>query len=416
MRRPPPSPPRALRDAPFHDTAPGGPVTARLLRATAHACGTLGLKRGDRLLLAVSGGADSLALAALLARLAPARGWELRALSVNHGLRPEAAADAAHAAGVCQRLGIPCRVALVDVPALRLRGEGVEEAARRLRYAALEEERRRCRAAWIALGHHAGDATEDMLLRLLRGTGWPALGGMRARDGERRLLRPLLGVTPDMLRACLRALGIDWVEDGSNKDTRLTRNRIRHSLLPLMREENPALDAALGRLRALAALDADYWDDLLDAALAAQPWEDSGTDILLPRALLRPLHPAARLRLFHHAARTLALRHGGQARHDALAALERAYIEGRGGLVFQFPGSLSATLRKGTVRFSVVRTAKKAGINGEEGGRRAPSGAQDENEDRRSEPHPAGSGSGLRRAGPEALRRQREETPSRRPA
>ncbi len=363
MRRTPSSPEAPLPAPPFREAASRhtafreDPAAARPLRDAARACDALGLQRGDRLLLAVSGGADSLALAALLARLAPARGWELRALSVNHSLRAEAAADAAHAADICQRLGIPCRVVTVDVPGLRQRGEGMEEAARRLRYAALEEERQRRRANWIALGHHAGDAAEDMLLRLLRGTGWPALGGMRARDGGRRLLRPLLDMRPESLRACLRALGIVWVEDASNQDTRFTRNRIRHTLLPLLRKENPALDAALGRLRALAALDAAYWDDLLDAALAAHPWEDGGAAILLPRALLRPLHPAARLRLFHRAARTLALRAGGQARHDALIALERAYGEGRGGRIFQFPGGLSAELRKGAVRFRVSHAA-----------------------------------------------------------
>ncbi len=296
-------------------------ATARLLRATTQACAALGLKPGQRLLLAVSGGADSLALASLFSRLAPARGWQLRALSVNHGLRTEAGDDAAHAVSVCAALGIPCRVTAVDVPGRRRQGEGVEEAARRLRYAALEEERRRCGADWILLGHHAGDAEEDMLLRLLRGTGWPALGG-----------------------------GINWREDHSNTDTRFTRNRIRHAILPLLRTENPALSTALARLRDLAALDADYWEDTLHAALAAHPWQENETSILLPRALLHPLHPAARLRLLHHAVRTLALRYGGQARHDTLLALERAYSEGRGGLLFQLPGPLFAELRRGSVR------------------------------------------------------------------
>ena len=232
-------------------------------------------------------------------------------------------------------------------------GEGVEEAARRLRYAALEEERRRCGADWILLGHHAGDAEEDMLLRLLRGTGWPALGGMRARDDRRHVLRPLLAIPPDELRDYLRALGTDWREDHSNTDTRFTRNRIRHTILPLLRTENPALSTALARLRDLAALDADYWETTLHAALAAHPWQEDVTSILLPRALLHSLHPAARLRLLHHAVRTLALRHGGQARHDTLLALERAYSEGRGGLLFQLPGPLFAELRRGSVRIFV---------------------------------------------------------------
>ena len=91
----------------------------------------------------------------------------------------------------------------------------------------------------------------------------------------------------------------------------------------------------------------------LHAALAAHPWQEDETSILLPRALLHPLHPAARLRLLHHAVRTLALRHGGQARHDTLLALERAYSEGRGGLLFQLPGPFFAELRRGSVRIFV---------------------------------------------------------------
>lgn len=326
----------------------------RLLRATAHACTRIGIQQGQRLLLAISGGADSLALAVLFSRLARTREWKLQALSVNHTLRPEAAADAAHAVTICNRLGIPCHTVVTDVPALRRHGEGVEEAARRLRYAALEEERQRCRADWIVLGHHAGDAEEDMLLRLLRGTGWPALGGMAARDDRRHLLRPLLSLQPESLRDYLRSLAIDWKEDASNADTRFTRNRIRHTILPLMRQENPALSQALAHVRELAALDADYWEQQLNAALAAHPWQEDDTSIILPRALLHGLHPAARLRLLHRAARTLGLRHGGQARHDTLSALERAYAENRGGLTFQFPGSLFAELRQGTVRFFIT--------------------------------------------------------------
>ncbi len=326
---------------------------ARLAHSAAQACDRLGMTRGVGLLLAVSGGADSLALAALLSRLAPARQWRLWALTVDHGLRPGASEDARHAAAVCESLNIPCRVVAVDVPRHRRQGEGVEEAARRLRYAALEDERQRLQADWIALGHHLGDAEEDMLLRLLRGAGWPALRGMAARDDERRLLRPLLTIPPDALRRYLQSRDIRWREDESNDDARFTRNRVRHTLLPLMRAENPALSEALTRLRRLADLDADFWEQHLNAALAAAPWQDDGASIFLPRALLRPLHPAARLRLFHRAVQTLARRHGGQARHDTLTALERACAEGRGGLLFQLPGPIFAELRRGNVRFFV---------------------------------------------------------------
>lgn len=327
-------------------------IAAALLRETERACRRLGLERGDRILAGVSGGADSLALALLLARLAPRHAWTLAAICVNHGLRPEAEDEARHAAAACAEAGVPCRIVRVDARS----GEGgLEERARRMRHAALEEERRRTDSRWIALAHHAGDADEDMLLRLLRGTGWPGLGGMPEIDPGRRIIRPLLDIAPERLRGFLRENAIRWCEDPSNADTAHARSRMRHAILPILRRENPSLAESLLRLRRLARLDADFWDAHLDDALKAHPWRETPDGLILPRDLLSPLHPAARLRLLHRAVRRIALERGGQARHDALLALERALSEGRGGLTFQMPGGISAILRRGAVILSAGR-------------------------------------------------------------
>ena len=326
----------------------------------------LRLPRGSSLLLAVSGGADSTALACIFALLRSRLDLRLVALSIDHGLRPEAMAEAEHASAICRRLGIPCRIASADVPRLaREQGLGLEEAARMARYDLLGRVRAEVEADFIVLGHHAEDLSEDILLRLLRGTGWPALGGMPARDDARHLLRPLLHCLPVALKTLAGHMGMDWREDASNADIRFRRNRLRHAILPLLRQENPSLESVNAHLWQLARWDAAFFESRLAEALAAAPpacGEENGLPCLtLSRKLLADLHPALRLRLFHHIvgqlhAMTAALpqvkaRHG-QARADTLFRLEEAVQQGRGNTRFQLPGGLTAFLRGGSVRFA----------------------------------------------------------------
>ena len=354
--------------------------TARLCLEVERFClMRLGLARGSTLLLALSGGADSTALALVLRLLAPRLGLTLHAMSVDHGLREESAQDAASVLQLCQRLGITCTVRQADVRGLAASGGmGIEDAARRLRYALLERQRAALRADFIALGHHAADVSEDILLRLTRGTGWPALGGMAARDDGRRLLRPLLATDAQALRALLVECGIDWCEDASNQSRQFKRNRLRLDVLPLLRQENPALDRTLHDLWQLARIDEDYWNKTLDAALVAHPWivgghaaevqKDQSTasspSLTLPAGLLSELHPAARLRLYMRAVRVLCCATAGdagendgagqlhgQARARTLLALDDALASGRGNTRFQLPGGLEAYLKGGSVVF-----------------------------------------------------------------
>lgn len=336
------------------------PGLARLSLCVERFCRELGLQAGARLLLALSGGADSTALAVLLHVLTPRLGLSLFALSVDHGLRPESAKDAEQARALCRWLGIPCTVRRRDVAeAARGWGCGLEDAGRRVRHALLEEERAALGADWIVLGHHAGDLSEDVLLRLTRGAGWPALAGMTAKDDARRLLRPLIFTPPKDLRALLRELHVPWREDASNASPAFRRNRLRLNVLPQLRKENPALDKSCATLHRLAELDSDFWERALDAALAAQPWqeiEEGGAPaILLPAALLAGLHPAARLRLYVRGIKAL-LGHAagsrGQPRGATLLALDVALREGRGNTRFQLPGNVEALVRGGSVSFT----------------------------------------------------------------
>lgn len=347
------------------------PGSARLcLRVEGFCRHTLGLAPGAGVLLALSGGADSTALAVVLRLLAPRLDLRLSALSVDHGLRPESAEDAAFVASLCDALDIPCTVVRLPV-ADRARHWhcGLEDAGRRTRYAALEQARQKAGADWIALGHQAADLSEDILLRLVRGAAWPALGGMAARSDSRRLLRPLLFLLPDALRVLLRDLGLGWREDASNASLAFRRNRLRRTVLPALRGENPALDAGLCSLHRLAGLDEQYWRETLDAALAAQPWRMTrtrgGWELLLPRALLRALPAAARLRLYARACHALVRQTGAgapaQLRSVTLLALDDALCAGRGNTRFQLPGRLEALVRGGCVRFALPAEGTRAG-------------------------------------------------------
>ena len=155
---------------------------------------------GRRVLIALSGGADSVALAALLAEARKEYAMTLFAAHVDHGIRPESAGDAAFCRELCARLDIPFSHVRVDVPARALeRREGLESAARRLRYDCLRRIRDQVGAELIALAHHMDDQAETVLMHLGRGAGTGGAGGMRTLRGD--LWRPLLGCRKAALTA-----------------------------------------------------------------------------------------------------------------------------------------------------------------------------------------------------------------------
>ena len=291
-----------------------------------------------------SGGPDSTALLLCLECLAPRLGFSLAAAHLDHGLRPESAAEADQAELLCSGLGIPCDSCAVDAAALaRERGVGIEEAGRELRYAFFAE----CLAghprAVLALGHTLDDLAEDQVMRLIRGAGWPGLGGMPAHDPGRSLLRPLLLTPKAAVLEFLDDLGAPFAADGSNQDPAFLRNRVRASILPLLRAENPAyLEAAAGLWR-LAQLDREF----LDGQVAA-PVPDAAGRIVLPLAGLAALPPALRLRLLKSCLERLG---PGQPLLDGLLRLDAAVVAGAGGKVLQFPGRKTARLENGAVVF-----------------------------------------------------------------
>ncbi|MBO4368621.1 MAG: tRNA lysidine(34) synthetase TilS, partial [Desulfovibrio sp.] len=172
----------------------------------------LGLSH-THLLLALSGGADSTALACLLHVLRQRLSLTLSALLCDHGLRKEVSEEIEGVRRLTRWLSIPLSVCTLDVTGrVQKTNEGFEEAGRKERYKALEKERKRLGASFIVTAHQADDLAEDILMRLCRGTGWPGLGGMPALDAKRHLVRPLLDIPAKRLRFFLKRLDIPWFE------------------------------------------------------------------------------------------------------------------------------------------------------------------------------------------------------------
>ena len=225
-------------------------------------------KGGVGILVALSGGADSVFLLSCLHRIAESESIRLSALHVEHGIRgEESLSDAELCRRLCSRLSIPLSVVSVSVPKqAKQSGEGIEECARRLRYEALERERARLGLDYIAVAHHADDQAETVLLHLLRGSGARGLFGMAPlRD---RILRPLLGFSAREIRELLAEEGIPFAVDSTNADVTYTRNFLRSRILPLLGEVTPDPVSAICRAAELLRRDLTCLDRMAEDLLA----------------------------------------------------------------------------------------------------------------------------------------------------
>jgi tRNA(Ile)-lysidine synthase len=194
------------------------------------------------ILVALSGGSDSMALLSLLR---DRRDVDVAAAHLEHGFRAEASiADADFVRAYCESIGVRCYVKHVDVPGARRKGESAEMAGRRARYDFFGELLRREGFAYVATGHTADDVVETKLLNLLRGTGYRGLSGIAGRRGD--IVRPVIGCRRDDLRRYLEERGIPWREDETNTSPLYRRNRIRNELLPWVRKNlNESVDNVL---------------------------------------------------------------------------------------------------------------------------------------------------------------------------
>ncbi|MDO5628276.1 MAG: tRNA lysidine(34) synthetase TilS [Mobilicoccus sp.] len=294
------------------------------------------LEPGARVIVGVSGGADSLALAAALAfetDIARPRGCpvDVVAVVVDHGLQDSSAQVAQRAADTCRSLGLLAEVAPVTVAPT---GDGGPEArARTARHDALEEARRRHEAQLIVLGHTRDDQAEQVLLGLARGSGTRTLAGMSSRRDA--LARPFLHLERATTRAACEAQGLRAWEDPHNDDPRFTRVRVRRALAELETDLR-GLSAALARSADLLRDDAEALDLLagdLFTALGPLPWDLAAIRDLAQRP------PAVRRRVW----RLAALHHGvpgASLRSEHLLALDALGAQWRGQGAVDLPGGL----------------------------------------------------------------------------
>jgi tRNA(Ile)-lysidine synthase len=219
------------------------------------------LRPSSRVGIAVSGGADSVFLLHALRKLAPRWDLKLSVIHIEHGMRGSASMeDAGFVQDLAQSFGLPFHIRSVNVPAI---DDNQEQAARRVRQAFFEELIASGTVDRIATGHTRSDQAETVLYRILRGSGIAGLAGILPVTKE-GLVRPLLELDRAEVESWLRERNIAWREDASNQDRVYARNRLRHEILPLLRETfNPRLDEALSNMAIVARDEELYWESTL---------------------------------------------------------------------------------------------------------------------------------------------------------
>src|SRR5947209_8553351 len=249
------------------------------------------LPAGTRILVAVSGGPDSIALLHALGALAPARQWDLRVAHINHQLRGnDSDADETFVRNVAAAGSLPVDVTSVDTNGHAVQNRvSLETAARELRYAALRESLGRWPGDIIATGHTRDDQAETVLMRLLRGSGLTGPAAMRPRRGD--LVRPLLAVPRASVLQFLQAHNLPFRLDRSNLTSSHWRNRLRLEVLPVLERESPGIRLRLAATAALLQPDADYVRAESSDTLTALAGDGPGE---LNLALWRALHPTMR--------------------------------------------------------------------------------------------------------------------------
>jgi tRNA(Ile)-lysidine synthase len=291
-------------------------------------------------LVACSGGADSLALLAAAVFEAREQPWTVVGVTVDHGLHEASAAVATRVVGQMATLGADETASIrVSVTA---QGQGLEAAARQARYAVLEEIADRYGSSTVLLGHTLDDQAETVLLGLTRGSGARSLAGMRRSFGVFR--RPLLELTRAQTEQACHAQDIAWWSDPANDDARFARARVRSRVLPMLEAElGPGVAAALARTADLLRADVEQLDELAEAEYSALPRP-------LPVPALLALAPALRTRVLRLAALDGGAR-DGELSHEHVLALDALLTDWHGQGPVDLPGHVRGVRRDGVVVF-----------------------------------------------------------------
>jgi len=309
-----------------------------------------GLEPGDLVLVACSGGADSLALADALAFEAPRAAIMAGGVTVDHGLQPGSATRAERVTQLMTSLQLSPALSV----AVTVAGSGGPEgAARSARYQALDQAADATGAVAILLGHTLDDQAETVLLGLARGSGARSLAGMAGRTG--RYLRPLLRIRRDQTRAACAAAGLDPWDDPHNRDPVFTRARVRWQLMPVLTEVlGPGAAEALARTAELLRADADALDGIADAEIAGLGGTAAAAGQGWPVAQLAALPAAIRHRVLRQAAIGAGSPPGALS-HRHVASLDELVTAWHGQRWADLPGGVRAERKYG--RLLLTRTS-----------------------------------------------------------
>jgi tRNA(Ile)-lysidine synthase len=310
---------------------------------------------GQRIGVAVSGGADSVALLRRLLEERSSLGIVLSVVHVHHGIREASEEESAFVAALAGAYSLPFHLHRTDaLTAAATLHETLEEAARNLRYAFFRQLIADGQIDAVATAHTLDDQAETVLHKLLRGAWTEGLSGIHpiVTVEKGTILRPFLETHRTAIEEWLRQLEQPWREDASNRDLAHTRNRIRLQLLPLLRTFNPQIAAQLSRLAAISADEEAYWNGELNRLLAllllpGKPVRGGGRSssthpeaetVAMEHARLRDLHPAVARRVLRAAARRLGARLSFEHTEQLLAM---AQVAGGRGAKFDLPGGIS---------------------------------------------------------------------------
>ena len=296
------------------------------------------LTPGDRVVCALSGGSDSVALLHCLLSLRQELELTVTAAHFNHCLRGEEShGDEAFVRQLCSQWGVELNVGRGDPRSLT--GESPEEAARHLRYEFLMAQ-----SGWIVTAHHGEDQIETVLLNLIRGTGLKGLGGMQPKNG--RLLRPMLEVSKEEVEQYLSENGLKCRFDRSNGADDALRNRIRHHILPLLRQENPNLTETFTRMTALLRQDEAYLEEKTAEILQKSAVKDgfdcthlTNSPAVLRRRAIRQLLDIPKPAMVH------------------VEQVERLLTDCRGSASVDLPGGVTAIREYDVLRFARTPSA-----------------------------------------------------------
>ncbi|MDQ7031639.1 MAG: tRNA lysidine(34) synthetase TilS [Desulfonauticus sp.] len=298
------------------------------------------LVQNKKVLVALSGGPDSTALVIILCLLRQRLGLDVEALYLNHGLREESVDEEVFVKKLGTIWKFPVTILKTKIKLLATKTHsGIEECSRRLRYLVLKRFLIKQKCHYIALGHQLNDLAEDVLLRMLRGAGWPALGGMDAYREKEKIIRPLLFLTKQEIEQFLGLLKQNYCVDKSNFELNVLRNRVRHTILPLFCAENPSFLKNIYRLWQLSQIDKKDFNFKISLLGDVQ----KGRSLFLARERLDCFLPGERLRIYAYFLNQLGT---GQVLSENLFKLEQCFKQKAKNKKIQFPGNKMAIVNK----------------------------------------------------------------------